>query len=79
MKNSGHIQAIFIDLKFRENVLDPEIIFCQCCNSTEKVTISEFSLQNVFRLDGLTDEFSVGNDFCDSSPLNVFSGEGFSY
>jgi hypothetical protein len=40
MKHPGHIKTIFVDLKFWENVLDPEIILSQRCNGAEKVTVS---------------------------------------
>ena len=52
-------------------------MFGEGSNGTQKIAVSEFALQNILRIDAITDKLSLGNDVSDSFPFTVFSSKSF--
>lgn len=78
MKYSGHVKPIFVDFQFGKNVFYSKVVFGKGCDCAQKVAITQFTLQNVFRSNVITDKLSLWNDFSNSFPFTIFSGKSLS-
>jgi hypothetical protein len=69
--DSGHVNSVWIHFEGRENVFDSEIIFCQCWDGTEEVTIAQTALENVGWFNLVHNESSIFQYLRNSFPSDL--------